>query len=243
LTTALPKSHGDKWLAAFARGLRADQRKFGIALYGGDSDATRGPAVLSVAAIGRIARGKTILRTGAKPGDLIYVSGTLGDAALGLAVRKGKLGKELSGIERDYLVDRYRLPRPRVALGSHLGGIAHAMIDISDGLGRDAGRIATASGVTIELEEAALPMHEDVRHWREAVSDGEDYELCFTVAAGSLGAGGAFVCELTGLPLTRIGRVAAGTQGTSNCWLTTRNAERINVSESGWDHGDHAAVA
>ena len=167
-----------------------------------------------------------VLRSAAEPGDEIWVTGRLG-------------GSLYSGRHLAFT------PRIREAtwLCNYLGGDFHAMIDLSDGLGRDAGRLAAASGVTIELEESTLAMHEDVYHWREAVADGEDYELCIAVAPGSLGAGGVGVCPLTGTRLTRVGRVVPRTGDVPLAWLTTREGERVNVTESGWDHGDHAAVA
>src|SRR5262249_19109631 len=122
LTTVLPKTHGEAWLDEFTKGLAADQKEFGVVLLGGDSSATPGPPTLSATLIGRVGSGKAILRSGAKEGDIVYVSGTLGDAALGLAVRKGELDASLNAEQRDYLVDRYRLPRPRVALGQKLVG-------------------------------------------------------------------------------------------------------------------------
>ena len=157
LTMALPKSRGDRWLAAFSRGLAADQRKYAIGLFGGDSDATRGPVVLSLAAIGRITKDRAVLRSGARPGDVVYVSGTLGDAAFGLAALKGQL-QQLAPAARRYLVRRYRLPEPRLKLGKRLVGTAHAAADISDGVVADLGHICKASGVGAIIEAARLPL-------------------------------------------------------------------------------------
>src|SRR5215472_2578795 len=140
LTTALPKRCGEDWLAAFAAGLAADQATYGIGLLGGDSTATSGPVTLSVTAIGSVARGAGVLRGTARPGDLVFVSGTLGDAALGLRVLRGELSG-LDAADRDFLVDRYRLPQPRLELGRRLVGLAQAMTDISDGLVADLGHI------------------------------------------------------------------------------------------------------
>ncbi|MGH6981062.1 MAG: thiamine-phosphate kinase, partial [Stellaceae bacterium] len=130
LTTALTDAQDERWLQEFSAGLRDDQRRFGIVLLGGDSTRTKGAAMLSVAAIGRIAKGRAPTRGGARPGDAIYLSGTIGDAALGLAVAKGGLPK-LSAAHRKFLLDRYRLPLPRLALGREMVGVASASMDIS----------------------------------------------------------------------------------------------------------------
>ena len=190
LTTALPKAHGEAWLDEFAKGLAADQKEFGVLLLGGDSSATPGPPTLSVTMIGRVASGKAILRSGAKEGDIVYVSGPLGDAALGLALRKGELGGALTAEQRDYLVNRYRLPRPRVALGRKLVGIASAMIDISDGFLADLGHLCAASKLGATIPAYKLPLSTAARAAitsnpgfnNAVIAGGDDYELLFTAA-------------------------------------------------------------
>ena len=216
LTMVLPKSRDDRWLAAFSRGLAADQRKYQIGLFGGDSDATRGRTVLSVAAIGRVAPGRAILRSGAKPGDVVYASGTLGDAALGLAALKGHL-QRLGASARRYLVRRYRLPEPRLGLGRRLAGIAHAAADISDGLVADLGHICSASNVGAIVETARLPLSpaaravvaRSPRHIRAALNHGDDYELVFT-APPNAAARIAAAARAAGVRVTAVGRVVAG---------------------------------
>jgi thiamine-monophosphate kinase len=216
LVTALPQARDEAWLEAFAAGLAADQATYAIELLGGDSTATDGPATLSITALGRVAAGRAVLRGGARPGDAVYVSGTLGDAALGLQVLRG----ELRGIDagaRAFLADRYRLPQPRLALGQRLVGTAHAMIDISDGLVADLGHIADVSGVGAVIEAARLPLSPAARgvvaadplRFAAALGGGDDYELLFTAAAEA----GAALAELgreLGVPLTMIGRIEAG---------------------------------
>jgi len=128
LTTALPRRLGDEWVASFARGLGDDQRRFRIDLLGGDSVATRGPAVLSLTALGEVAEGEEIRRSGALPGDRIWVSGTIGDAFLGLAALRGR-HPALTAEHRAALIARFQLPEPRLELGPRLVGIARAMID------------------------------------------------------------------------------------------------------------------
>lgn len=216
LSMALPKLHGDRWLAAFARGLAADQRKYRIGLFGGDSDATRGPVVLSLATIGRIGKGRALLRSGARAGDIVYVSGTLGDAAFGLAALKGRLGR-ISPTARRYLIRRYRLPEPRLNLGRRLVGIAHAAADISDGLVADLGHICEASGVGAIVEAARLPLSAAARQvivrtprrMEAALTHGDDYELVFTAAPKDADRIAA-LARATGIRVTAVGRVVTG---------------------------------
>src|SRR5947209_18273045 len=157
LTTALPAELGPEWLARFAEGLAEDQRRYGIALLGGDSVGTLGAAVLSLTAIGEVEAGREIRRSGAKPGDLVWVSGTIGDAFLGLDLLRGTY-PDLATEHRDYLARRFRLPEPRTELGSRLCGIARAMIDVSDGLLADLGHICETSRVAASVELDLLPL-------------------------------------------------------------------------------------
>src|SRR4029077_5983084 len=157
LAAALPASFGDDWVAGFATGLAEDQRHFGVDLLGGDSVATSGPAVLSLTALGEVATGAEIRRSGAKPGDRIWVSGTIGDAFLGLKVLRGGY-PGLSPADRAALTARFQLPEPRTELGPRLTGIAHAMLDVSDGLLADLGHICEASQTGAPVARAALPL-------------------------------------------------------------------------------------
>ncbi|HKR19419.1 MAG TPA: thiamine-phosphate kinase [Stellaceae bacterium] len=216
LTMALPKSRNDRWLAAFSRGLAADRRKYRIGLFGGDSVATRGPTVLSLAAIGRVAQGRAILRDGARPGDVVYVSGTLGDAAFGLAAIKGQLPR-ISRAARHHLERRYRLPEPRLGLGQRLSGIARAAADISDGLVADLGHVCTSSGVGAVIETTRLPLSaaarsvvaRSPRQIRAALTHGDDYEIVFT-APSSAARHVAAAARVAGVRVTAIGHIVAG---------------------------------
>jgi thiamine-monophosphate kinase len=216
LTTALPKARDEAWLAAFSAGLAEDQARFGIGLLGGDSVAIDGPVMLSVAAIGRIAAGRAVLRSGARAGDRLYVTGSLGDAALGLAVLRGeRLGVDDTAAQ--FLGERYRLPQPRLAIGQALLGIAHAMMDVSDGLVQDLGHLAKASGLAATVEAPSLPLSpalrqaigRDPRHLMAALAGGDDYELLFAAPASAAPAIAALARE-TGVAITAIGRMAAG---------------------------------
>ncbi|HTV45265.1 MAG TPA: thiamine-phosphate kinase [Stellaceae bacterium] len=238
LTTALPAARGAAWIAAFARGLAEDQRQFGIALIGGDSVATSGPAVLSLTAIGEVATGAEIRRSGARSGDTVWVSGTIGDAALGLWLLRGT-DAGLPDEHRAALIGRFRLPEPRVALGPALRGIAHAMIDVSDGLLADLGHICETSGCAATVTLDALPLSaaaqaivaQDEAQRAGLATGGDDYELLFTAAAAAgdriVGLSAAF-----GLPITAIGRIEAG----AGVRLVDTAGHAITVETPGYRH-------
>ena len=238
LTTALPVSFGDDWVARFTEGLGQDQRVFGIHLLGGDSVATKGPAVLSLTAIGEVEAGREIRRSGARAGDRIWVSGTIGDAFLGLGVLRGEY-PELAPEHRAVLISRFQLPEPRTALGPRLAGIAHAMLDISDGLLADLGHICDASGVGAEVALGSMPLSLPAR--RLAVADsalpvrlasgGDDYELLFTAPAEASEAIGTLAAEL-GLTITEIGRIESG----SRVRLLDAGGKELPVETAGYRH-------
>jgi thiamine-monophosphate kinase len=233
LALARPREITDEWLAEFCSGFAADNAAFGVALLGGDTVSTPGPLTLSLTAIGEVPRGAALLRGGARPGDDVWVSGTLGDAALGLKVLRG----ELDPVEpaRAALIERYRLPQPRLALGQALRGIASAVIDISDGLVADLGHILEVSGAGAELSADALPLSaaaRDLPGARDAaLSGGDDYELLFTAPPERRGAIEALSSQLD-LPLTRIGTIQAD-PGVHVLDITGRE---LPVAKAGWQH-------
>lgn len=210
LTTALTTANDETWLKQFSAGLAADQREFGISLLGGDSVRTRGATTLSVAAVGRVRKGTALLRSGARVGDALYMSGTLGDAALGLALQKRRQFG-LSARHRRYLIDRYRLPQPRLALGRKLVGLASAAMDISDGLVADLGHLCDASRVAAIVETARLPLsaaaraalQRDPALIRTILTGGDDYEILFTASPSAKK-------KLVRMPVTEIGRIEPG---------------------------------
>lgn len=238
MTTALPAECGEDWLAGFAAGLAADQSEFAITLLGGDSVATPGPATLSITAIGSVRKGHAIRRSGAQPGDGIFVSGTIGDAALGLRVLRGELAG-LDDAERRFLAGRYHLPLPRLALGARLLGIAHAMLDVSDGLVGDLGHICAASRVGAVLEADRVPLSAAARRALSGNGDllplvlagGDDYELVFAAARGNDAAIEELAKELA-LPITRIGRFEAG----DGVRVVGGTGEDIDLAYRGYRH-------
>lgn len=202
LALTIPESE-DFWLHSFSEGLAAAVSAFEIPLVGGDT--TRGPLTISVTVMGALPGSGGLLRQGAAIGDAVYVSGTLGDAAGALAFLQDRW---LPAPEHgEFLLTRFYRPQPRISLGKELLGRATAAVDLSDGLVADAGHIAAASGVAIQIDPALLPLsfalrshdsHEQVLQW--ALSGGDDYELCFTLPAHLSAPEGC----------TRIGRVVPG---------------------------------
>ena len=232
LTTALTPAQDDVWLTAFARGLAADQKEFGLALFGGDSTRTKGAVTLSATLIGRIAAGRAMLRGGARPGDALYVSGTLGDAALGLKALNGEV-ERLSPAHRAHLVARYRLPQPRLELGKALIGIAHAAMDISDGLVADLGHMCDVAKVGAVVEAARLPLSAAARAVlkadpgliRTVLTGGDDYEILFAAPPSARR-------RLAEFPVTEIGRIEAGKGVT----VLGRDGRPLPVEEAGYRH-------
>ncbi len=151
ITVAAPRDTPDPWFAGFAAGLARDQAAYGITLLGGDTTSTPGPITLSLTAIGHVAPGAAVRRAGAQAGDGIWVTGTIGDGALGLAAARGRLVDSTG-----YLLDRYRLPQPRIGL--EIAGIASAGMDVSDGLVQDLGHLCRAGGIAAEIEAGAVPL-------------------------------------------------------------------------------------
>jgi thiamine-monophosphate kinase len=239
LTTALPKTRGEAWLNEFSQGLAADQKEFGCVLLGGDSSAMPGPTTLTAAMLGKLARGKAILRGGAGQGDVVYVSGTLGDAALGLAVRKGEIGERLDEAARDYLVDRYRRPQPRLALGQKLAGIATAMIDVSDGFLADLGHLCAASKLATSIPAHKLPLSPAARMAiasnpklnNAVISGGDDYELLFT-APPSRARDLDRAIRDAGIAVVALGSMARGEGAT----LLGEHGQPMKIEHAGYAH-------
>jgi thiamine-monophosphate kinase len=224
LTLALRKVDETKvdeaWLAAFARGLGEDTGAFNCPLLGGDTVSTPGPLMVSITAFGRVAPGKMVHRSGAKPGDQVVVTGTIGDAALGLDIlRKGSVATALANdaVSRDMLVGRYRVPEPRNALASAIRAHAHAAMDVSDGLAGDLAKLCAASAVSAAIELAAIPLSKAASAaltagavtMAEIVSGGDDYEILCTVAPDVLE---PFVqaANVSGIAVNRIGTIVSG---------------------------------
>jgi len=216
LCLATPGEIDDAWVGSFADGLRRDQDSYGVTLIGGDSVSTGGgPLTVSITAFGRLPVGTAVRRSGAGQGDDVYVSGTIGDGALGLLVARGELADREKGA-RAALLDRYHLPRPRTRLGPALRGLATAMMDVSDGLVQDAGHMARLSGARIDIDRDRIPLSAaaaacvaaDPEGWETILGGGDDYELLFTAPPGKADAVAA-AADRTDTAVTRVGRVSA----------------------------------
>ncbi|MBV9993273.1 MAG: thiamine-phosphate kinase [Alphaproteobacteria bacterium] len=207
-----PASADEAWLGMFARGLGDDQAHYGVTLLGGDMSGTPGPLSVAITAFGHVPAGRMIRRDGARAGDFVYVTGTIGDSGGGLAARQGPL------------FERYRVPDPPVALGRKLIGIASAAIDVSDGLIADLGHIAQTSGARIVVEADRVPRSDALRAlWGNdvlrAVTAGDDYQIAFTSSAPDA-------------PAACIGRVEKG----AGVVLLDARGQEIAVPVKGFTH-------
>jgi thiamine-monophosphate kinase len=233
LAIALP-AEDETWLARFTAGFFALADDYKVELIGGDT--TQGPLNLSVTILGEVPQGQALRRDGAKPGDEIWVSGKLGDAALALAHMQGRLKLDEAGFTATAAA--LHRPLPRVALGIALRGIAHSAIDISDGLLADLGHILERSGMAAELQFGKLPVSIYLRPYLgEAVGQqcllagGDDYELCFTAPVERHAQLEKISAQLE-LPLSCIGQIVAG----SGCRVYAADGSVITTKETGYDH-------
>ena len=232
LALTLPNIDED-WLSEFAAGLSDLARAHDVALVGGDT--TSGPLCATVQILGHVPRAQAMLRSGARPGDLVFVSGTPGDAAGGLAVEQGRLQTQAD--VASYLRKRFLYPTPRMALGKSLRGYASACIDVSDGLLGDVGKLAHSSGCGVDLEYKDLPVSEalveavgDERARELALTGGDDYELCFTVNPAN-------VSKLRQeLPPERWGYGPIGIVRETPGASVMHNGNVMEFSHSGYDH-------
>jgi thiamine-monophosphate kinase len=195
LTLALPKEIGDAWLAPFARGLGADAEFFDCPLLGGDTDRTPGPITITITVFGAVPRGRMLRRAGAQPGDRVVVTGTIGDAALGLVLRRDPAAAERWGLTRAQQNDleaRYLVPDPRTEIAELLGRYASAAMDVSDGLVGDLAKLCRVSGVAAEIEAARVPLSQPARTAlagepalvESILTGGDDYEVLASVPRG-----------------------------------------------------------
>ncbi len=233
LGLSLPKDTHEAWVEDFTNGLKACQQAYGIQLAGGDTTASKAGVTISITAFGEVPSGTMTKRSGAQVGDHVYVSGTLGDAALGLKMVQGDLDGDPA------LVGRYRRPLPRLALGHALRDIASACADISDGLLADLGHICRASEVGARLEQSALPLSaraeslvgQDAELWPFVYAGGDDYELVFTAAPDNAGllAQAAADCDVT---ITWVGVIEQG----SECHLVDLEGNLVQSGHQGYQH-------
>lgn len=238
LSFAVPQETSDEWIESFAQGLMQDQKEFKWSLIGGDSLAVPHLAILGMTAFGIVPEGKVILRCGAKIEDDIYCSGTIGDGFLGLRVSRGEF-PHITSSARNFLVDRYELPQPRLKLGQDLRSIATAAVDISDGLVADLAHICRASKVGAIIESQLIPrslpvteiLSQEPSLFREILSGGDDYELIFT-APPLMRDQITRLVEDINLPLTRIGKITAG----SAVRVLDPKGQELSLAYKGYSH-------
>jgi thiamine-monophosphate kinase len=220
LMLALPSDVPETWIAAFARALGADAKAFACPLLGGDTVRTLGPVAISIAAFGTVPEGKMVRRAGAKPGEHVVVTGTIGDAALGLLLRRDPAAAErwaLTRQQQNDLTARYLVPEPRTAIAELLGHHASAAIDVSDGLAGDLAKLCRVSGVTAAIEAARVPLSQPARAAlageptliEPILTGGDDYEILASVPRGNVEALRDQALA-QGVVVTDIGMVLAG---------------------------------
>jgi thiamine-monophosphate kinase len=227
LTTALPAGMDEAWLAAFARGLALDQEIFNITLFGGDSASTIGGISLTATLVGHVAPGAALRRNGAKAGDGVWVTGTIGDAALGLQARFGKIADP-----EGYLTTRSLLPEPRVGLA--LAGIVSAAIDVSDGLVQDLGHLCAGAGLGAVIHAALVPTSPQAAafgpdHLEARLTDGDDYELLLAVPPANEP---ALIAACGTLRVTKIGTFHPG----SGVQVLDHAGHELKFARPGWRH-------
>lgn len=237
LALGLPDWPDISWLEWFVQGLAEDQAEFNVDLAGGDTNRTPGPLTIAVTMTGFVPRGTLIRRSGAAVGDVVYVTGSIGDAGGGLellhAPATGPSGRNAE------LVSRYQVPRPRLAFGQMLRGIASASLDVSDGLIADLGHIAEVSKVRIEIDAGRVPLSAALREFRgndlsavaNAATAGDDYEIAFTAPLAQRNAI-SMAAKQSNTQVTEVGRVMAG----EGAVLLDAKGREIPLSRLGHTH-------
>ena len=229
VTVSAPSGTPDDWFAGFAAGLARDQARFGVTLLGGDTTSTPGPVSLTLTCIGHVAPGEALRRTGAAAGDGVWVTGTIGDGALGLLALQGRLADP-----DGWLAERYRAPQPRLGLALH--GVASAGMDVSDGLVQDLGHLCRLGGLGARVDASLVPLSPAAAaagpDWlTTCLTGGDDYELLLTVPPGRDGdlqaAAGA-----AGVAVTRIGELVTA----PGVVVLDRNGTVIPIARTGWSH-------
>lgn len=242
MSLALPERPDARWMTGFVDGLRQGQEAFGLSLAGGDTDVRPGPLTITITAIGAAPQGRNLTRRDAYGGDELFVTGTLGDAALGLKLRqRADLARAwgLSEEQAAALVGRYLRPQPRLALAPALQRYASAAMDISDGLAKDLGRLCRASSVGAVVGVTDVPLSAaaqravaaDGELWSSILAGGDDYELLMSVPE-TLVADFQAAAEIAGVPVTRIGML----DDRDGVKFLRADGSEVMLARTGWDH-------
>ena len=239
LSLCLPKNTKEGWIRNFSNGLKSDQKEFGVTLLGGDTVSHDGKLILTITMIGEVKSGKAIRRNGAKVGDDIYVSGTVGDAAFGLKCLESRIENRESSKLNNKMVDKYLLPQPRISLGQGLSNIANSAIDISDGLLADLEHICDCSGVGALINRCEIPISEGVKQhidkqdklWDLVLAGGDDYELVFTANKKNR-LKIRKIADKTGIMVTRVGEITRK----KGLVVLNDDGESIKIKHTGYKH-------
>lgn len=239
MTLAFPAAPERAWMERFASGLAAAQQAFGCHLIGGDTDRTSGPLAIGITAIGQVPNGKMVRRRGARAGDHVFVTGTLGDAALGLKLRSSGsiFGAKVTDEAKSWLIDRYLRPQPRLQISAVLQRYATAALDISDGFLKDLRRLCGPQGIaltfsTLPLSTAARQIiTADIEQRACVLAGGDDYEILFSVTSADKAAMMA-EASLSGVCITEVGVL----RHESEILVRDDEGNVIEVSQSGYDH-------
>lgn len=234
---ALPK-RDDQFLSAFVRGLREDQGRMGLHLIGGDTVRMPGPMTLSATMFGLVPKGSMVLRSGARAGDLVMVTGSIGDAGMGLACLQNR-ARAMAAEDRRYLSRRYHVPEPRMAFGQAMRGLVHAAMDVSDGLAADLAKLCKASHVGAQLQLDQVPLSpallrlagKDPALRAAAIHAGDDYEILFTVPKARAAGVKALGVRL-GVPVTAIGTIMNG----RDVHILDAAGQRLHLPKGGFEH-------
>lgn len=240
LSLALPADWDEPWMQRFAAGLKADQEQYGVALLGGDTSRTGDGLTLSVTALGLVPSGSMVKRGSARAGDRVYVTGTIGDSALGLQIRLGSLDPDLAAGQGATLLDRYLYPQPRTALAEVLRECANSAMDVSDGLLGDFGHICKVSGLAGTIEATALPLSgaaravldNDPKLLATIANGGDDYEILATVSEDRAPAFES-MAERKGIRVSLIGRMDSRP---GRPQLVDGNGEPIDIETASHQH-------
>ncbi|CAK0748008.1 Thiamine-monophosphate kinase [Azospirillaceae bacterium] len=240
LVVVLPRAVDDAWVAAFAAGLAEDQSRFKLSLLGGDSVSTPGPMTFMISAVGTVPSGAALTRRSEATDHCVFVSGTIGDAALGLRLKQNLLTVE-DGVHRAWLLERFYQPEPRLQLGVALRGRVSAAADVSDGLVADLGHIAEVSGCEAVIEAAQVPLSEAARavlavhpeFLSDIITGGDDYELVVTASSAQRMVLATIAAEC-GVKLTEIGYLRPGEPG--RVTVFDSSGCPLSLSYQGWRH-------
>jgi thiamine-monophosphate kinase len=248
MALSFPDAPTRDWMAAFARGLAEAQAAFGMHLVGGDTDRRPGPVTISITVLGEVPVGRMVLRGAGRAGDVLFVTGALGQSALGLALLQDPALGRRWGLDDRAVADavlKYRRPQPRLALRAALRAHASAAMDLSDGLAKDLGRMCAASGTgaTVWVDRvphdavARAAIADDGRHWNDVLAAGDDYEILCAVppaAAGAFEAAAIAAGQSAAAPfaVTRIGELT----DTGQVQFRDRDGHPVTLGRTGWDH-------